>query len=142
MELVIQLEKGLVHKDLHHFVEVPRLVQQISPLSNPANEVFLEETHALRAAVAVEHCKQTDQFPFTTTHVFFNQQAVLHQWPKADVLADSSIEASHFEGKIAKLDLRVKGKRGKLALGNARENSLDGDYPALAYLTDDVLAVE
>ena len=142
MELVIQLEKGLVHQDLHHFVEISSLVQQIGPLSNLANEVFLEETHTLRAAVTVEDCKQADQFPFTTTHVLLNQQAILHYWPKTDVLADSSIEASHFKGKVAKLDLRVKGKRSKLALGNAREDLFDGDYPALAYLTDDVFAVE
>ena len=92
--------------------------------------------------MAVKYRKQTDEFPFTATHILLDQQAVLHHRPETNVLANSGIEAGHFEGEITELDLRVKGKRGELALGNTREDLFDGDDPALTNFGDDVLGVE
>lgn len=51
--------------------------------------------------MAIKHCEQTDELPLAAAHVLLDQQSVLHDWPEADVLPCSCVEASHLEGEVA-----------------------------------------
>lgn len=117
-KLEVQLKESLVHEHLHHLVQVTRLIQQTRPLLHLSYQVVLDELHTLWSSMSIEHCKETDELPLTPTHIFLNQQSVLHNRSKPYIFTHSCIETSHFERKISQFDLTMQGKWRELSLRN------------------------
>lgn len=142
VELVVQLEEGLVHEHLDHLVEVTCLVQQLGPLSDPAHQVLLNEQHAFRSPVPIQHCEQADELPLAASDVFLDDEAVLHSCPEADVLAESGVEPGHLEGEVAELDLAVEGEWHVAALLDFAEYFVGRHQGALDHLPDRLVGAE
>ena len=107
-ELVVQFEEALVHEDLDHLVEVAGLVQQRSPGLHLFDYPVPDVLHALGTAVAIEHCKQTDQLPLAAADILLNHQSVLHPWPVARIQSSSAVVAPELEEQVADLELAVQ----------------------------------
>lgn len=72
VKFVIKVEKGLVHKNFNHLIEVTRFIQHWRPLANFCQEIIPKKSHALTSTMPVKHRKETDQFPLTSTDILFD----------------------------------------------------------------------
>ncbi len=107
VELKVELEEGLVHEYLDHFGQIPGLVQQLRPTPDLLHNVVLHVLLALFPTMPVKHGKETDQFPFTATHIFLYHQPIFHSLPEPYVLDLAGVISGHFKRQVADLDLAV-----------------------------------